>query len=174
MPNTIDLKVEGPFEISVKKNKGIKRIDDEQKTLFWDMDEVSHLKEHQGCYIFALRAGQGCTPWYVGKAGTGKSGEGFEQEVFTDRNLGKYNDVLFNITFGKPVLFFVTRRTRVIPNGVIGEVENSLIKLGYSKNNMIKNIHHANIPKWSINGVIRGGAGQPSREAKKFKNMMGI
>ena len=80
MPQLI---IEGPYEIPRHVNRGIYHIDSSNGVEFWVNQDVAHLSEKEGCYIFALRAGMGHTPWYVGKAGTGASGGGFKQEIFT-------------------------------------------------------------------------------------------
>lgn len=175
-----DLHVEGPYEIPYRLSKTVKQIRREDVTNdFWENNstDAKHLVNKQGCYVFALRAGKGHTPWYVGKAGTGKKGKGFKDEIFQPGKLNNYNRVLFEYNFGKPVMFFVTLpdAKRVIPNSSIDHMEKELIQFACLKNPNLTNIANTkNLPKWSIKGVVRASQGQPTKAATSFKKMMRI
>lgn len=94
MPNeSTDLHVFGPFPIPFKKNgNGVsKRITKENAASFWASDDGESIGPKQGVYIFALRAGKGFTPWYVGKAT-----KSFKQETLHQTKLNYYNDVIYH------------------------------------------------------------------------------
>jgi hypothetical protein len=82
----------GPFNVPVL-HAG---IDGSREDEFWDnleRDETG-LSEAVGCYIFAVRAGRGIRPWYVGK--TEKAG--FRREVFQDHKFRLYWQVLERVS----------------------------------------------------------------------------
>ena len=71
----------GPFKIPRTENR--QRVDRRGLRDFWN--EVETLRQRNeslasasGCYIFAIRAGKGAKPWYVGQAT-----KTFRQECFT-------------------------------------------------------------------------------------------
>jgi hypothetical protein len=96
----------GPFEIPrTNSNVSLSHV----VQFFTQLERIEPgLKNARGCYVFAMRAGKGIRPWYVGKA-TGNSG--FEQEALHSDKLAKYNTVIARYRKGTPVLFFLARRT---------------------------------------------------------------
>jgi hypothetical protein len=88
----------GPFKIPPVKGKGGRYIA-EGCPKFWD--QHPEFSEKRGVYIFAVRAGKGIRPVYVGKA-TKK----FKQECFaSQKNSKHYGPALANIGRGTPVMF---------------------------------------------------------------------
>lgn len=84
--------VHGPFTITRKKANGLiasRRSDRDQK-MFWERvrETDQKLPSACGCYVFALRAGRGSTPWYVGLA----SKQDFEHECFGSHQVNIYNE----------------------------------------------------------------------------------
>lgn len=73
---------------------------------FWNRsDELERLGDERGCYVFAIRAGRGFTPIYVGKAT-----KSFKQECLNSANKHKFADGLADYKKGTPVLYFVRHR----------------------------------------------------------------
>ena len=173
MPVGTELIVMGPYKLPFGHHgKGTsKRISKEHAAEFWAQEELKDLAGKQGCYVFALQAGRGFMPWYVGKTAAN-----FKQEVMQAHQLEHYNDVIYKDRKGTPVLFFVTRpgTLKKIPVKQIDELETFLIQTGRAKNPDLKNSHKTKLPDWGIKGVTRGGRGNPSSEATKFKKMMSI
>ena len=166
------LHIEGPFEVCCESNGRAKRIDSNVGKEFWKEGSLRHLKSKQGCYVFATRAGKGFRPWYVGKAS-----KGFEQETFTHHKLVHYNSVLFQGKKGTPVLFFVAPDglKKKVPVSELTHMEKELIQFALIKNPELCNTHQTkNIPRWSIQGVVRAKQGKPTSAAKCFRLMMGI
>lgn len=65
---------------------------------FWDStDGIAHAR---GTYVFAVRAGRGARPVYVGGAT-----RNFKQEVFTPHKLEKYQRCLADFKKGTPILY---------------------------------------------------------------------
>ena len=61
-----------------------------------------------GCSVFAMRAGKGIRPWYVGLA----QRSSFQTECFTPDKKVKYQQVLAKRS-GTPLLYFYARTTPV-------------------------------------------------------------
>ncbi len=165
------LEVFGPFEIPVKKMGKTKRIEDSHVVDFWDQPGQAELVMKQGCYVYALRAGKGYTPWYVGRAS-----KTFKQESFQSHKTKKYNQLLFEGKKGTPVMFFVAQSgsRKKIPLPVLKEMEKQLIQMATIRNPLLLNIQNAKLPPWGIKGVVRGGKGQGSANAKVFRLMFGF
>jgi hypothetical protein len=147
---------------------------------FWEQPDAIELREKQGCYVFALEAGGGFTPWYVGK--TKRS---FYEECFKAHKLGKYNDVLCGVQRdgtpgpprkGLPVLFFVAPAgdVHVVPDAVCDDVETYLIHAAHEKNPDLPNYTKIKILDWTIAGVYRSHRGAASTTAQIFGKMMGL
>lgn len=65
------------------------------------------LLEACGCYVFAVRASKGYTPWYVGQANKTR----LVREALNFSNCVKYNNVLAEYS-GTPMLFFLPQVTK--------------------------------------------------------------
>ncbi|MCL2831438.1 MAG: hypothetical protein FWD77_12000 [Betaproteobacteria bacterium] len=155
--------VKGPFDVPAPKHAVARHISAEEGKQFWG--EHPDLADECGCYLFAFRASQGYKPIYVGKAT-----KSFSQEVFASHKLDKYNQGLVSIKKGTPVLFFVSLdKTRGrINESAIDEVESFLIQSGIVANKSLLNSRKTKVESWSISGVVRAGAGQPSDAAKEL------
>lgn len=162
--------VEGPFTIPRSMINKHPVIDSQYTSKFWK-GAAHALKRRRGCYVFMTRAGQGYTPWYVGKATCG-----FRQEIFTPQKLLKYNTALAIANFGTPVLFFVVlRQAQGAPNvNAISEAERFLIGQAKAKNPRLLNKTNVKQQAWRINGVVYSSPGQPSQAAKRFRIAMGL
>ena len=101
--------VAGPFEIERHGRTKIiiERSRKDLRPILEDWEEG--LSSACGCYVFALRAGRGFTPYYVGQA----CKRTLLDEALNPANPEKYNTALGNGK-GTPVLFLVPMRT---PNG---------------------------------------------------------
>lgn len=168
-----DLVVFGPYELPCDGDGVQKRFDPkEHGKHFWENPELQIIKKKHGCYVFALKAGPGYTPWYVGKTHAG-----FKDEIFQHHKVVNYNEVLWSKAKGTPVMFFVTKpgTKNVVSEPVLSEIEKELTIYAYRKNNDLKNFHNTKGgPQWSIKGVINSGRGKTPKTAGTFKSMMGI
>jgi hypothetical protein len=168
----IDLKIYGPFEIPVQYGAGsAKHIDKEQAAEFIELLEDEGVADKEGCYVFALQAGRGFTPWYVGK--TTKS---MRQECIGLHQRSHYNPVLFKGLKGTPVMFIIAPEgnKRDVSESVCDDIETFLIQYAILKNPDIRNVQKTRVPEWSIDGVIRSKKGKPTNIALAFKTMMAI
>ncbi len=98
--------VAGPFEIA---RHGTKQIitEDSLRHLIEELEDWEEgLSEACGCYVFAVRAGKGYTPYYVGQG----CKSSILREALNPSNREKYNKVLGE-TKGTPVIFMLPMRT---------------------------------------------------------------
>jgi len=153
---------------------------------FWKAvsEQAPGLATAQGCYIFAIKAGKGYTPWYVGKA-AGR--DGFQQEALSDGKQNQYNWAWSSQAYAKGtmVLFFVARRTGTgkdfsRQNGTsdIDWLERHLISLALEANNDLLNVHYTKIHKQLfVPGVINDPAkkfGEATTELQRTLNIQPI
>jgi hypothetical protein len=165
----IKFSVHGPFEVPLYTGKAGRTIRAAEGREFFQKHHA--FAGRRGCYVFAMRAGRGITPTYVGLAR-----KGFSQECFTADKLGKCNQTLVDYLRGTLVVFFV-----VAPSGrgrpaekQIELVEQFLIQVGVAANEHLLNVQGTKSEKWAISGVLRAGQGRPSAAAKQFKTAMKI
>lgn len=161
--------VHGPFKVPLRK-EGRGAYLPHKCPEFWEAHPES--RSMLGCYLFALRAGKGYRPIYVGQ--TVRS---FESECFADHKIARhYAPALAKKGRGTPVIFFVVpERKRGKPNRrVIKELETFLIQVAATKNPQLSNVKENNAAKWGICGVVRGGQGKPTFDAQRFKKAIGV
>ncbi len=73
---------------------------------FWEIN--AEYQDRFGVYVFAIKAGRGYTPIYIGKAT-----KTFKQECFTSDKVSRhYSECLGTWAKGKPVMFFLVTDTR--------------------------------------------------------------
>ena len=168
-----NLVVFGPFEVPYQRldSGPVKHIGADDVREFWDGPETRAIADKQGCYVFAIRAARGFTPWYVGKAT-----KSMRQECFAYHKIVHYNEVLFQGHRGTPVMFFVAPpgRAKRVRERVINDVETFLIQTAVYKNPDLRNVQGTRVPEWTIKGVARSPKGPRPRNAVKFRKMMGI
>jgi hypothetical protein len=134
---------------------------------FWKPEENRRFSEKRGVYVFGIRASKGFTPYYVGKTKIN-----FQFELFSHRNINIFNRVIAENN-GTPIVFLIyPKKISVYTKRDIEKIEQFLIEVAYAKNIYIKN--KQGLPSWCINGVWRCGPGKATKEASKFKIMMGL
>lgn len=161
--------IDGPYEIPFEQKPGGRVI---LYNEFWiQTDELQELGGERGCYVFAIRAGKGATPIYVGKAT-----KSFKQECLNPSNRHKFSNGMADYKKGTPVLYFVRhpKQKGKTNSKQIGEIENFLIQNAAVKNPDLQNLHGTEAPKWTIRGVIRSGKGKPKKAESKFKRLLGL
>lgn len=161
--------VHGPFRVNFEKRKGGRTLTFED---FWLPGSDAHyLSDECGCYVFAIRAGSGLQPIYVGKAT-----KTFEQETFNPANKHKYHNGFSEYGKGTPLMYFVVhphQKGRVNCKQIT-EIEDFLIQAAVAKNPNLQNVRGAQLPQWSIKGVIRSGVGKPSKAEVDFAKLCDI
>ena len=172
----MDFDVAGPFELSRHTSKKIitrQSVSDLKADLeTWE----EGLSEACGCYVFALRAGKGYTPYYVGQA----CKSSVFHEALNASNRGKYNEALGD-SAGTPVLFVLPRRTPKgkfrkpkATGGGLGDLdflEDWLIAAAIEKNpRLINNKKTRFLRKIHVRGFFnakRGGSTKASQHLEK-------
>jgi hypothetical protein len=106
----------------------------------------------------------------------GKATKSYRQEIFSPHKLSRYQQFLTDYLKGTPVFFFVYAPTRRGPANAlhIGKLEDFLIQAGVAANPHLLNIKGTKEEEWGIAGVIRGGKGKTSADARMFRQMMKI
>jgi hypothetical protein len=105
--STMRFDVAGPFLLSRHGFKGL--ITEESLK---DLKEAAEawetgLSSACGCYVFAMRAGKGYTPYYVGQS----SKKAIIAEALNTINQMIYNKVLGSVSKGKPVIYLIPMKT---------------------------------------------------------------
>jgi len=146
-------------------------ISGEHGRMFWAKLKDTLISKKQGCYVFALRAGRGATPWYVGKAG-----KSFQQECFGSHKLIKYNTALFAGRVGSPVLYFVALpgKKKKISAKILSDLETYLIRVAKDSNPKLLNKINTKPPKWGIAHVVRSGQGKLTKGESSFRKMLDL
>ena len=161
--------IAGPIEVKMMGGRRSRLVgSDSLSSFFEDHPEIAKAR---GCYVFAVRAGRGITPIYVGKAT-----KSFGQECFADHKLKHYNEGLLDYQKGSPVLFFVTEPiSRGRTNAkAIDEIEKYLIVLAAAANENLRNNHKRSRERWGIRGLIRSGKGRTGEAHAKFRGMLNL
>lgn len=169
----------GPFEVPIRNAKKSKVLAIKHLEEFWSKDrefsslskrerELRSLSEMRGCYVFAIKASKGYTPWYIGK--TKRS---FSRECFDNDKLVYYMDAMADKN-GTPVMFFLAVKKPGPLHRVIGRVENHFIQTGFLRNPDLKNKRGKAEQIWGIKGVIQGGQGNHGKGALEFKKLFGL
>ena len=168
-----DLVIVGPIRVPFQKQQSgsAKQISRDDAKAFWDDKDAASVGDKQGCYVFALQAAKGFKAWYVGKAT-----KSMAQECFEFHKLQHYNEVLFKGHKGTPVMFFVVLdgAKKKVSKNTIDEMETFFIQTAVTKNPDLKNIQKANLPNWTVKGVIRGSKGKRPTNATQFRKMIGL
>jgi hypothetical protein len=155
--------VHGPYEVPAHQGYAAKTITPDNIKAFWARH--AEVGRHRGCYVFAVRAGKGYTPGYVGKAT-----RTFKQEIFTPHKLAKYLQLLADYRKCTPVIFLIVapKQTGKPNSRHIGELERFLIQVALRANPYLLNIKGTKAEEWSIAGVLRSGKGARSAAARQL------
>jgi hypothetical protein len=166
----------GPFKMP--RNGSL--IDTSQCTKFWqNIEQERHgLSLAVGCYVFAMRAGKGAKPWYVGKT----EKRNFKDEILSVHKLNVYARALNQRKRGTPVLYLIAKQTKggkyAKPRkGGIGDVhalENFLIGSCLLRNNKLLNVKQVKHPRGIIvPGYMNEAPGARTKSAKTLAKLLG-
>jgi hypothetical protein len=167
--------VAGPFELS---RFGLKKLitDNSVKVLKPTLDAWEEgLSEACGCYVFAIRAGKGCSPYYVGQA----CKRSILIEALNPSNREKYNKALSERK-GTPLLFFIALRTPTgkfrkksqVSGGLayVDFLERWLIAASIEKNErLINNKETRFLRNMHVVGVFNARKGESTRASQDFE-----
>jgi len=169
----------GPFKMPVD---GV-AIDSsrEKEKRFWELveTECDGLPDAVGCYIFAIRAGKGVRPWYVGM--TEKAS--FRKECWQPHKLLQYVGALQKRKKGTPVLYLLAKQTPsgrlTKPSkrrlGAVHALEQLLINTCILRNSKLLNKkttkHFRGI---EVPGYMNESPGARTRHARRLANVLGV
>jgi hypothetical protein len=169
--------VAGPFKLTRHGTK--KFITEQTKTdLKPDLEENSlGLSSACGCYVFAIHAGKGYTPYYVGQA----CKQSVLNEALNPSNREKYNKACSESN-GTPVLCVVPMRS---PNGryrkqgggglAISFLERWLIAAAIEKNSsLINNRETKFLRRIKVSGIFNADRGAATKAAKLLRQTLGL
>lgn len=168
----MDFEIAGPFEVSRHGNKQM-ITKQSLKDLKYTLEEWDEgLSTACGCYVFAIRAGHGYTPYYVGQA----SKRAIADEALNPSNREKYNIVLGHGR-GRPVLFALPMltpqgryRKRRQVDGRLPEMnflERWLITTAIQKNSEIVNNKETKfLRKIHVSGLLNSKRGESTTASR--------
>ena len=174
----MDFDVAGPFPL-VRSGSKKMITDTTAKALKPDLEEwESGLSEACGCYVFAIRAGRGFTPYYVGQA----CKRSILAEALNPSNREKYNKVLAEQN-GTPVLFLIPLRT---PTGKFRKrpqvnsrlahmdfLERWLIATSIDKNNqLINNKETRFLRQLHVAGLFNAKKGESTHASQQLRRTL--
>lgn len=170
--------VVGPFDIGRYTKKKIITKDSiaELRTLLEEREPG--LSDACGCYVFAKRAGKGCTPYYVGQA----CRSSILMEAMNPSNREKYNRIIADEK-GSPVLFLLPMRTptgkfRKRPSGNGGLpsldfLEKWIIANAIEKNpSLINNKETWFLRNLHVTGIFNAGKGDSTKDSQLLKKTL--
>lgn len=166
----------GPFKLPRSDGE----IDVTRKKEFWANveEDTPSLPEAVGCYIFALKAAKGYTPWYVGM--TRK--RSFKGETWQPHKLLGYGKVI-RAHKGTPMLFLISKLTpkdkfvrpskRRGSGGSISALEEMLIGVCLQRNKELLNKKTTKfINELRVPGFVNESPGKRSRTAKELARLL--
>lgn len=163
----VDFSVHGPFDVPTYRGKVGRIVRAAEGSAFFTIHPA--WAKRRGCYVFAIRAGRGMTPTYVGKAT-----KSFSRECFSADKLGKCNQTLVDYARGTLVMFLIAApmgRGRPAEKQ-IELLEDFLIQVGVAANDDLLNVQGTKQEQWSLSGLVRSNRGRPSLAATAFKRAM--
>lgn len=166
-------KVSVPFRVPMRSYGKKGSLIDSEKLKKLASDEHSDfgkLLGKKGVYVFAIRAGRGCKPWYVGKTERAD----FLREAFNNRNLVALNEQVMSRK-GTLEVTFVTQ-TGGKPNLTnIREIESLLIGHASERNSALLNVQgKLKKPAFVIKNLYNSGSGRRSSHEVEFGNLIGF
>jgi hypothetical protein len=140
-------------------------------------DNENGLSSARGCYVFAIHAGQGYTPYYVGQAAK----QSLLRESLSHGKQAIYNKVCSN-TNGTPVLFFVPATTRSgkyratntkLPS--ITFLEQWLIAKALEKNPELHNTKETKfLRKLHVTGIFNATQGEATKSSGELAKALSL
>jgi hypothetical protein len=165
--------VAGPFKIN-RYGKKSKIINDQSLEEFKgviDSLKGRHegLSDAIGCYVFAIRAGKGYTPYYVGQT----CRQSLVKQALNPSNIMKFNKVCSSGS-GNPFLFFIPMLTKsdryakkTKGNKAIKYLERWLIDVAISKNpGLINKIETHFLKNMYVTGIYNAAQGGSTTASK--------
>ncbi len=165
--------VRGPFEVPTQQHdNGSRTVENDRRfrKTFWEYI-AKDVAEKNGCYVFALRTGQGkIRPWYVGRT----TRQTFRAECFSGNKPSKYTKAIGRYSACTPLLFLL-ECSKSNANRKITELEDFLIGQAVAANPEIIQTKGIRVPSWVIPGVTESnGKGSVSKAVQGFRKTFGV
>jgi hypothetical protein len=174
----VNFQVEGPYTLQRFGQLHEIITNQSKQTLKKTLDDEGRgLSIARGCYVFAIKAASGYTPYYVGQANK----QSILAEALSPPKLTIYNEVCSN-TNGTPVLFFLPMIT---PNGKyckttvrrrsITFLERWLIAQALGKNPNLYNTSETQfLRKLHVVGVFNATQGESTTQSRALTKALGF
>jgi hypothetical protein len=170
--------VVGPFELARHGSKRIITKDSISELAGHLEDHTAGLSEACGCYVFAIRAGKGYTPYYVGQA----CKTSILKESLNPSNREKYNVVLGE-TKGTPMLFPIPlltpkgkfRKKQSVDGGMpfVDFLERWLIAAAIEKNPGLKNNKQTKfLRSMHVVGILNSRKGEATKSSSELVKVL--
>lgn len=167
----------GPFPLP---RLGRKKIDVTKRAQFWRRIDARHqgLSRAVGCYVFAITAGKGTLPWYIGKT----TRLSFARETWATHRLVQYQDILRRRRLGTPLLFLVAKQSpqgRFVRPTKRGDTDIDLLEAlmlesAVQRNRKLQNPRSTrHLQSITVSGFINAQPGRPSRSAQRLAHVLG-
>jgi hypothetical protein len=171
--------VHGPFDLP--KMKGLVDNSAKSKRAFWDaVAKVSPgVPDACGCYVYAVKAKRGTSPWYVGIT----TKRTFRDESLGAHQLGHYNPAIAQKVGVTPQLFFLAKNT---PEGRFAKpslnrhrdvefLEKFMFGIALNRNSSLSNSKNTKFLKGMVvPGVLNSPQRKPKACEKAFKRVLGL
>ena len=171
--------VYGPFKMIRNSETGLIAHDATSKKRFWESVEEQEegLSSACGCFVFAMSAGGGKRPWYVGKA----ERQNFRKECFQPHKINNYNSVVAKQK-GKPYLYFIAKVTRSgsqfskpKQSKSVDKLESMITGLALSRNKELLNLNGTkHMRELIVHGIINAQQGNPGNASLDLKKTLGM
>lgn len=140
-------------------------------------NEMPGLAAARGCYLFAIQAGLGYTPYYVGQS----SRQSLLDEALSTHKLTIYSKVCTN-THGTPVLFFLPKITATgrysyasTKSKAVTFLERWLIAQALKKNPKLYNTSETKfLRQLHATGIFNATKGEATTESRELKKALGL
>ena len=175
----MDFDVAGPFELKRHTHNRIVTKRSAAALREEAEDWEPGLSNACGCYEFALQAGRGAIPFYVGQA----CKRSLVKEAMNPANLGKYNEILGDRRSGRPIIFLLPMRTpggkfrkRKKGNGRLAAVdflERWLIAAALERNTDLANNRETKfLRRIHVNGIFNAKRGESNDASKRLGSVL--
>lgn len=166
----------GPLRLP--SGRGLLEFNKQEQDEFWaGAAGDKNLGDACGCYVFALRAGRGIKPWYVGKA----ERQSFRNECFTAHKIIKFVSKE-DSQKGTPLLYLYARvtekgkfsRPTTASHADVEYLEKMLISMALRRNGSLLNLQNTKmLREMVVPGLLNSGRGKLSASANELRRLMG-
>jgi hypothetical protein len=169
--------IHGPFPLPKSKQSNLISNAPNHMKKFWAKiaKDDSDIENACGCYVFAINAGKGCKPWYVGLAAK----QPFGKEILTSHKLNIYNEASSGQK-GTAIIYLLARKTDggkpTSPSAATNDIsflEKLLIAKALEKNPDLANIKNTKfLREMVVPRILNTSKRRPSKSEHDFQRMI--